>query len=39
MTANDSESFLGYLNNKYSDTYHQPIGKHFIDADCSALAE
>ena len=42
MTANDSQSCLGYLN-KLGDEYnnsHQPfIGKKSIHANCSALPE
>ena len=42
MTANNKESYLGYLNkllDEYSHTYHNPVGKKAINADYSALAE
>ena len=42
MTANDSKSYLGYLNtiiDQYKKTYDYPIGKKSIDADYSALTE
>ena len=42
MTANDSKSYLGYLNNlvdEYSNTYHCSIGKKPIHVDYSALIE
>ena len=42
MTANDSKSYLGYLNtliDKYNNTYHISIGKKLICADYSALTE
>ena len=42
MTANDSKSYLGYLNklvDQYNNTYHCSIGKKPIDVDYSALNE
>ena len=42
MTANDSKSYLHYLNkvvDKYKNTYHSSIGKKPIVADYSALTE
>ena len=42
MTANDSKSYLGYLNevvDKSNNTYHRSIGKKPIDADYSASTE
>ena len=42
MTAKDSKSYRGYLNNlvdEQNSTYHRPIGKKSADADCSALTE
>ena len=42
MTANNSKSYLGYLNksvDEYNNTYHRSIGKKSIDADYSALTE
>ena len=42
MIANDSKSYIGYLNKlvfKYNHTYHLFIGKKPIDADYSALTE
>ena len=42
MTANDSKSYLPYLNklvDQYSNTYHHSIGKKPINADYSALTE
>ena len=40
MTANDSKSYLCYLNKlikKWNNTYHRSIGKKPADADYSAL--
>ena len=40
MTANDSKSYLPYLNNlvgQYNNAYHHSINKNFINADYSAL--
>ena len=42
MTANDSKSYLRYLNNlvdQYNNTYNHSIGKKSADDDYSALAE
>ena len=42
MTANDSKSYLGYLNkllDECSNTYHCSIDKKPIDADFSTLTE
>ena len=43
MTANESKSYLGYLNrlvDLYKNTYHHSIGKRAaINADCSAFTE
>ena len=42
MTANDSESYLAYLNklsDQCNDTYHHSINKEPIHADYSALIE
>ena len=42
MTANDSKSYLRYLNklvNQYNNTYHHSINKKSINADYSALTE
>ena len=42
MTANDSKSYLGYLNklvDQYNNTYHCSIDKKPADADYSALTE
>ena len=42
MIANDSKSYLGYLNKllfKYNNTYHLSIDKKPIDVDYSALTE
>ena len=42
MIANDSKSYLGYLNklvDEYNNTYHHSIKKKPIDADYSALSE
>ena len=42
MTANDSKSYLGYLNkleNEHNNTYHHSIDKKPIDADFFYLAE
>ena len=42
MTANDSNSYLPYLNklvNQYNNTYHHSINKKPINADYSALTE
>ena len=40
MTANDSKSYLGYLNklvDEYNDTYHYSVGRKPIHANYSAL--
>ena len=42
MTANDSKSYLPYLNklvDQYNNIYHHPIKKKPINADYSALTE
>ena len=42
MTANDSKSYLPYLNklvDQYNNTYHHFINKNPINADYSALTE
>ena len=42
MTANDSKSYLSYLNklvNQYNNTYHHSINKKTINTDYSALTE
>ena len=42
MTANDSKSYIGYLNNlvdEYNNTYHHSISKMPIHTDYSALTE
>ena len=42
MTANDSKSYLPYLNklvDQYNNTYHHSINKKPINADYSALTE
>ena len=42
MTANDSKSYLSYLNilvNQYNNTYHHLINKEPINANYSALTE
>ena len=42
MTANDSKSYLPYLNkllDQYSNTYHHSINKKTINSDYSALTE
>ena len=42
MTANDSKSYLGYLNkliDECNDTYHRSIGRKAIDVDHSALTK
>ena len=42
MTANDSKSYLRYLNkllDQYNNTYHHSINKKPISADYSALTE
>ena len=42
MKANDSKSYLPYLNNlvdQYNNTYHQSINKKPINADYSALTK
>ena len=42
MTADDSKSYLGYLNklvNEYNKSYHRSIGKESIETDCSALTK
>ena len=41
MAANDSKSYLSYLNkivDQHSNTYHHSINKKPINADYSALA-
>ena len=42
MTANDSKSYLSYLNklvDQYNNTYHNSINTKSIKADYSALIE
>ena len=42
MTANDSKSYLPYLNkltDQYNNTYHHSINKKPINADYSASTE
>ena len=42
MTANDSKSYLGYLNklvDEYNNTHHNSIGTKPVDADYSAMTE
>ena len=42
MIANDSKSYLGYLNqlaDQYNNTYHHPIGKRSVDVDYSVLTK
>ena len=42
MRANNSKSYLGYLNNlvdRYNNTYHHSTGEKPIYADYSALTE
>ena len=42
MTANNSKSYLSYLNklaDQYNDTYHHSINKKPSNADYSALTE
>ena len=42
MTANDSKSYVPYLNklvDQYNNTYHHSINKKPINADYSALNE
>ena len=42
MTANDSKSYLSYLNklvDQYNNTYHHSISKKPINADYSALTK
>ena len=42
MTANDSKSYLGYLNKsvfEYNNTYHSSINKNPIHADYSTFSE
>ena len=42
MTANDSKSYLSYLNelaDQYNNTYHHSINKNPINADYSTLTE
>ena len=42
MTANDSKSYLSYLNklvDQYNNAYHTSINKKPINADYSALTE
>ena len=42
MTANDSKSYLSYLNklvDQYNNTYHHSINKKYTNADYSVLTE
>ena len=42
MTANDSRSYLPYLNklvDQYSNTYLHSVNKKAINTDCSASTE
>ena len=42
MPANNSKSYLGYLNklvDQYNNTYHHSINKKPINVDYSVLAE
>ena len=42
MTANDSKSYLGYLNkfvDEYNNSYHHSIGKKSIYANYSAFPD
>ena len=42
MTACDSHSYFGYLNNlvdEYNNTYHRSISKKPVHGGCSALSE
>ena len=42
MTANDSKSYLSYLNklvDQYNNTYHYSINKKLVNADYSGLTE
>ena len=42
MTANDSTSYLAYLNklvDQYNNTYHHSIANKPVNVDYSALAE
>ena len=42
MTANDSKSYLSYLNklvDQYNNAYHPSINKKSINADYSTLTE
>ena len=42
MTANDSKSYLPYLNklvDQYNNSYHNSVNKKPIKAGCSALTE
>ena len=42
MTANDSKSYLSYLNklvDQYNNSYHHSINKKSINADYSTLTE
>ena len=42
MTANNSKSYLSYLNrlvDQYSNTYHHSVNKEPTNADYSALTE
>ena len=42
MTANDSKSYLSYLNklvDQYNNTYYHSVNKKPIDTDCSAMTE
>ena len=42
MTANDSKSYLSYLNilvNQYNNTYRHSVGKKLVNAKYSVLTE
>ena len=42
MAANDSRSYLGYLNklvDEYNYAYHRSPGKTPVDTECSTLTE
>ena len=42
MTANDSKSYISYLNklaDQYNNTYHHSINKNPINTDNSTLTE
>ena len=42
MKANDSKSYLGYLNklvDQYNNTFHHSINKELINADYSVLTK